>query len=134
MMDPTDYLARSASAEVAPGWPVCAFWTAAWCEECSGVNPGAPMRGRYKTALGCNRLVKREGGLATLAAKLMRISGFPSVTQAEPGTIGLIDTPDAGPTLGIMAVTGKWVCKGVPNGLVFPTGDVLMMWSPECRR
>jgi hypothetical protein len=131
--DPTEYLALSAAAEVDPGWPICAFWVAAWCERVCGVNPGRSIIGRYKTAQGYLWALASEGGLLNLATRLMALEGFPELQQGEPGAVGLIDTAEAGPTLGIMASTGRWVCKGTPSGLVFPEGDVLKMWSPECR-
>lgn len=133
MNDPTAYFARSAGEMFLYGESDCGFWTGAWAEECCGVNPAAAMRGRYKTEAGCVAAVKRRGGLQALVTRLMAQHGFSVLAEPEPGAIGLIDTAEAGPTLGIMAKTGRWVCKGAPTGVVFPKGPILMMWSPVCR-
>ncbi len=54
-----------------------------WCRKMRGVDPAASLRGRYRTALGAMRHVRRLGGFEAMARKLMAGCGF--ATTETPG-------------------------------------------------
>lgn len=49
----------------------CALWVGSYIREVTGYDPASSLRGRYKTALGCMRLLKRHGGLEAVCADAM---------------------------------------------------------------
>jgi hypothetical protein len=131
----TTFLIRAAGERFVVGESDCATWCGRWCEACCGVDPAAPLRGRFRTVVGYKRFLKREGGLESVACRMMEAANFPLVGAPDPGTIGLVDVDGFGPTLGIAAATRRFVFRAWPAGVVFaPKGRVLRMWSPVCRR
>lgn len=48
----------------------CALWSASWVAKCTGADHTPPWRGKYKTAIGASRFMKRRGfdGVAGIAA------------------------------------------------------------------
>ena len=93
----------------------------------TGVDRLADFRGRYRTAKGARRALKRIGGVATVEDLATALTIRPADAQtAQRGDVVLIDG-DLGPTLG--------VCLGVrsafvgPDGLAFaPTAVVRRAW------
>lgn len=57
----------------------------------AGVDPMAPLRGRYRTALGAARLIRAWGGWEAMTASLADAAGLALVEPlaARPGDIGL---------------------------------------------
>lgn len=59
--------------------------------ELAGVDPMLPLRGRYRTATGAARLIRRMGGWDAMTADLADAAGLTLVEPlaARPGDIGL---------------------------------------------
>lgn len=94
----------------------------------TGIDPAAKsFRGKYTTALGAGRLLKKSGGVEGVAAKQCQKHGFDEVPVAfaQRGDVVLIDLPGIGDTLGI--------CTGVSS--VFP-GEEGLVENPTllCRK
>lgn len=104
----------------------CALWSASWIGEFRGTDPAAHFRGRYSTALGCSRLLKREGGLETIACRLAAISGLVATSSPEPGDVGIINTI-IGPALTIRTASG-WAWKA-KRGVSIVPATAVVAWS-----
>jgi hypothetical protein len=85
----------------------CALWACDFIQSQRGVDPGAAFRGRYKTRLGCARLLKRQGGLLTIASDAFAAAGLCTTAEIAPGDVGCIQTP-AGPVLMLATLDGRW--------------------------
>tara|TARA_R110002012_G_scaffold101777_2_gene241138 strand:- start:187 stop:540 length:354 start_codon:yes stop_codon:yes gene_type:complete len=66
-----DFFKRAQQEPFRWGQNDCALWVASYVYEQTGVDPAKILRGRYKTALGCHRLLKKEGGLLAVSKRLM---------------------------------------------------------------
>ena len=107
----------------------CALWVCDWIRLCRGIDPGAAFRGRYRTRLGCARLLRREGGLLDLASRVFAAAGLVSIDgwQLQPGDVGCVATED-GPALAIDAGHGRWAWKGCAGLLVSARWPELRVW------
>lgn len=92
----------------------CALFGADCVEACTGADPAADLRGRYRTELGAARVLKRLGGLAALAAA--RLGPEIPPTLAVRGDIGLSDRGDGRMAL-VVCNGGVWQAPG-PAGIV----------------
>lgn len=71
----------------------CALWMADYVGRVRRNDPGAAFRGRYSTRLGCEKLLKREGGLVALVARVASAVGLHAAEEPERGHIGVILAP-----------------------------------------
>ena len=71
----------------------CALWVANFVLSIRGTDPGATWRGKYRTRLGCERLLKNQGGLAQVMSLGAAACGLPSVDTASTGNVGVIMAP-----------------------------------------
>lgn len=98
----------------------CCLFAADVVRDIDGRDPAAPFRGRYRTAIGAYRALKRYagGGVAETAAKALAAMGCPEIPRkrAQRGDVVLIDT-DLGDALGI-CIGGKVACAA-PSGLSY---------------
>jgi hypothetical protein len=84
------FIKASAEAGFVYGRHDCLLWLADWAVANGWPDPAAAWRGRYATALGCRRLVNREGGMMSIAVKGCRSAGLPRLAcleQMRPGDI-----------------------------------------------
>lgn len=79
-----------------------------------GVDPMAPLRGRYKTRLGALRLIRRMGGWQAMTEALAAQAGLVPGGAAQ-GDLGLVET-GRGPGLAVRALHG-WAAP-LDNGVV----------------
>jgi len=95
----------------------------------TGLDPAAKMfRGRYRGATGAMRLLKKHGGVESIAEQVCREYGFeewPSVAQARRGDVVLGDLSESGPALG--------TCDGINSVFPGPAGAQLVP-TVKCRR
>ncbi|MFQ5783616.1 MAG: hypothetical protein ACE5H8_02180 [Alphaproteobacteria bacterium] len=95
----------------------CALFVCDCILAMTGCDPAARFRGRYRTARGAARALRRIAGVATLDALATRLLGAPvPVATAKRGDIVLLDTDD-GPALGV--VIGARAAFTSPRGLAF---------------
>lgn len=108
----------------------CALFAGAWAEALTGVDAGAPWRGRYSTALGCARLLKREGGLVAVMDRGAMLAGFTPTRTAFAGCVGAVAvTGPRGPDLAGAVFTGRRWALLTPGGLMFATPPPTAMWG-----
>ena len=76
-----------------------------------GIDPMAPLRGRYSTRLGAGRLIARHGGWQAMGDALAARSGLVVMEEGRPGDLGLIDAGGGTLALGICTAPGVWAGK-----------------------
>jgi hypothetical protein len=85
-----DFLAESARTPFAYGRRDCGLWMADWVKAVRGVDPAAHLRGRYRTELGCARLLRRRGGLVEVARACFESVGLVATEKPLAGDVGVI--------------------------------------------
>lgn len=92
----------------------CLMFAADVAAAITGTDPVARLRGRYTTAIGAQRILRREGwgDVAGLAAALW--TEVP-VAHAQIGDWAIVDGADGKPALGVVA--GDRVIARGPDGL-----------------
>jgi hypothetical protein len=83
----------------------CCLFAADWVRLATDLDPAADLRGKYDSALGARRIIKRRGGLAAMVARALIPLGFREValSLATRGDIIVRDSGDgdcAGVVLG----------------------------------
>ncbi len=107
----------------------CALFACDLLQAVSGIDFAAPFRGKYKSARGAARILKRYGG-AGLPASARTTAGLEAVVEkiaearkreevkplmAQRGDLVLLDMPE-GPALGVCL--GAWVAAAGETGMV----------------
>lgn len=115
------YLRAGASRAFAWGEHDCCRFALGWVALRRGIDPGARWAGRYGTARGAARHLRRGGGLLALARSAMAAAGLAATARPAAGDVGVVLT-DQGPALAIRTPTG-WACAGAAGIVVsrFPT-------------
>ncbi len=98
------FLEDAAAKPFRDGERDCALQTADWVRVVTGIETAAHLRGRYSTALGRERLLRRLGGLKAVMTDCAARAGLRSTANPVRGDVGLIDLP------GGMTVSG--ICLG----------------------
>lgn len=75
-----------------------------------GVDPMAPLRGRYGDRQGAFRLIKGLGGWVPMATSLAASAGL-RAGRGEAGEIGVAALPDGGHALVVCVAPGSWAGK-----------------------
>jgi hypothetical protein len=83
----------------------CCLFAADWVRLATDLDPAADLRGKYDSALGARRIIKRRGGLAAMVARALTPLSFREValSLATRGDIIVRDSGDgdcAGVVLG----------------------------------
>lgn len=120
------FLRAAARAPFAWGARDCALTMADWCRAEAGIDPAAPLRGRYRTARGASRHARRRGGLEALGRTLMAEAGFALTDVPAPGDVGIVRHPAAGPAFAIRCALG-WAVKA-PAGIAVGPYPTLAAW------
>ena len=95
----------------------CALFACDACHAMTGVDPAAAVRGKYKTAKGAARAIKRLFGAGSLPALATTTLGAPQAAElARRGDIACVQT-ERGPALGV--VLGQWAAYPGPATLTF---------------
>ncbi|MHA1571607.1 MAG: DUF6950 family protein [Alphaproteobacteria bacterium] len=111
----------------------CALFVCDAIQVMTGIDPAGPFRGRYKTAMGAARALKKYagGGLLATADKITADLGFQTIEPlfAGRGDLGVIEgTVDGLPALAI-CVGLSWACVGLAGLEHHQTADVLTAWK-----
>jgi hypothetical protein len=109
----------------------CCLFASNGVRAITGLDPAAKtFRGKYRDLAGAMRLVRKHGGVEAIAAKQCCRLGFPelpAVALARRGDVVLIDTPNAGPAMGICL--GAQAAFAGPHELTFvPLGECRRAW------
>lgn len=132
-MNLSEFLAQSARRDFVWGEFDCLLWLAAWAMQRGHPDLGAPWRGRYATALGCRRLVKREGGMLAISRTGATGAGLAAVPAGEayPGDIGVgalgSSTWGDEPT-GLLKTRIGWAALKAGGGLWIGPATALGVW------
>lgn len=123
----TEFLREAARQPFAWGQADCSLFMADWVRYVRGIDPAAPLRGRYRTAIGAARHIRRLGGIEAMGRALARSAGLAVTEEPKPGDIGLVRDPVAGPLFAIRTRLG-WVGKA-PAGLALGSFPVIVAWA-----
>lgn len=111
----------------------CLLWLGTWAERNTGIDGGAPWRGRYRTALGCIRTLNRSGGMEACIERGAALAGM-TLAQTDgdirPGAVGLIMAPTAkGPAPTGAIFTGERWAVLTPQGVLSMRATPLRCWN-----
>lgn len=112
----------------------CLLWLGLWSERVTGIDGGAPWRGRYRTALGCARVLNRSGGMEACIERGATLAGGIHTMDTLPGAVGLVtaDTP-RGPSLVGGIFTGQRWAVLMPQGVLSIRATPVRAWNlPTC--
>ncbi|MFN4296809.1 MAG: DUF6950 family protein [Brevundimonas sp.] len=84
----------------------CQLFPAEWVLRVTGLDPAAEWRGRYSTALGRERILKRGGGPLAVMTKGAESVGLQRTSEPKRGDIGLIRV--GGRHYGAVCLGGLW--------------------------
>lgn len=104
----------------------CCSWACGWVLVRRGVDPSAPWRGRYRTARGALRHIRKGGDFRAVVAGAMAAAGLAPTESPMPGDIGIVSTAQ-GLALGLRVARG-WACKS-KNGLVVADFPCVAGWT-----
>jgi hypothetical protein len=97
-----------------------------------GIDPLAPLRGRYATALEAARLIRAGGGFLALARRLAREAGLVRVLP-RAGALGLTEAGVAagpeGRALAICLGPGAWAAKGEDGATILSDAAICEAWD-----
>jgi hypothetical protein len=128
MRDPLTAFLRDAS-RTAFSWERqadCLMWLADWTRAKRGIDPGAPWRGTYRTALGAMRIVTEAGGMAALVEKGLAPFGVSRTGTPRRGDIAIVAL--AGAETGAI-VLGDNVAMLGPRGIVIGQAPLVAAWA-----
>lgn len=127
------FLAHASRTGFAYGRFDCLLWLADWATLNGWPDPGARWRGRYSAALGCRRIVKREGGLVAITAKGCEAAGIPRIEPADiaPGDIAvgaLGDTDWGVSSLGLIRTGLGYAALLKDRGMIIGPARIEAAW------
>ena len=102
----------------------CILTVADWIVLNGHPDPAAPFRGRYRTALGRERIVRREGGMLSVMEAGAARAGLEATEGPLRGDVGLVRMGDH--TLAAICLNRLWAAKG--PGVVVGPAEVLKAW------
>nr|WP_314431402.1 hypothetical protein [uncultured Brevundimonas sp.] len=105
----------------------CALTVAEWVTVATGCpDPAAHLRGRYSTALGRERLLRRLGGLEAVMIDCAHRAGRSETANPVRGDVGLIES--RGQQLAAICLGERWAIQGA--GIEVRTVErVIRAWS-----
>lgn len=125
------YLARAARTRFGYGDHDCLQgFVSGWIALNLGGDPAAPWRGRYRTALGCARLVRREGGVAAILARGAAAAGMIRTSAATPGCVGAVEmiTARGLEVVGAIRTDRGWACR-TKRGVLVAEARAVEIWA-----
>lgn len=78
--------------------------------EVYGIDPMAPLRGRYDNLMGAGRLIHEAGGLEPLSRKLLRDAGLKPCEPRE-GALGVVTDTGGAKAAAICVASGLWLAR-----------------------
>lgn len=116
------FLERAARTPFDYGTFDCCLMPADWIWLKRGVDPAADLRGRYATAIGCARVLAREGGVLAVFARCVASVGLEPTTAPLEGDVGVVDaeTSKGREAVGAICTGPRWAILGRPGLIVAP--------------
>ena len=122
------FLERMAAAPFVDGKADCALTVADWVMVATGCDdPAAELRGRYSTALGRERVLKRKGGLHAVMAEAAIRAGLRPATNAVRGDVGTLR--HRGQILAGICLGDRWAVKSSRGLDALKPDDIIFAWS-----
>ena len=119
------FLETMAATPFVDGSTDCALTVAGWVVACGHEDPAADLRGRYRTALGRERLLRRLGGLDQVMSDRLARVGLALTANPVRRDVGLVEVN--GRPLAAICLGEAWAAKA--EGLWVGTPDaVLKAW------
>ena len=107
----------------------CIGFVGAWVRACRGGDPEAAWRGRYRTELGCARLLQREGGVPGVITQAAGVAGLIPTQNPSRGCIGVVVVPTRRGVAPAAAICtgGEWAVRTA--GVSISARSVLAAWE-----
>ncbi|NNM75069.1 DUF6950 family protein [Enterovirga aerilata] len=121
------FITRGFGLPLTRGGSDCCLWPCDWIVAWRGLDPAAQLRGRYRTALGAERHLRRAGGLLPLARRLMAETGLPEAVEPVPGDVGVV-MDRAGQIIMAIRDGQEWAAKA-DEGVLIEDLPMLAAWS-----
>ncbi|HEY1630792.1 MAG TPA: hypothetical protein VGF56_05720 [Rhizomicrobium sp.] len=124
------FLSRAAAKPFAFGSFDCLLFPADCVRDRLGVDPAAEWRGTYDSALGCERILRREGGVVAIMHKALAPLGVMRTQAPKPGDVGavLVATKGGNRVVGGVKTAHGWAMLGARGLLVLAT-DFTAAWG-----
>lgn len=124
-MTPAEFLATAARTPFQWGVFDCSLMLADWVKVRRGFDPAAHLRGRYRTALGCARVLRREGGVLGVVRACAAIAGLDEARTPCAGDVGVVaaitaDPRRQGSQVGAICTGSRWAVLGEAGLIVAP--------------
>jgi hypothetical protein len=125
------FIARAEAEPFSFGEWDCCLWLAEWGRELTGIDGGVAWRGRYRTALGCHRLLTREGGVAAVVKRGALACGMTQREAARPGAVGVIEviTAKGRRPVGALFTGRRWVVLRHGGGVLGLNAPAITVWG-----
>lgn len=121
------FLEKMAATPFVDGQSDCVLTVADWIVLNGHPDPAAPYRGRYRTALGRERLLKRSSGLHALMAAGAVRSGLLPAKAPVRGDVGTLRY--GGQVLAGICLGSRWAVKSSRGLDALQPDEILFAWS-----
>lgn len=124
------YLDQVSARPFAWGRLDCAMFAGDWVTRITGADPIAEFRGRYRTELGCARILKREGGLLALTERAALAAGLRPTETPTTGAVGVcrVLTSRGAQQATAIRVRACWAFLAT-SGLAVAPGEHIAAWE-----
>lgn len=108
----------------------CLLWLADWAKRNTGKDGGAEWRGRYRTALGCARVLNRSGGMEACIERGAALAGMVETDSPVVGAVGLVNvlTPKGVAPVGAIFTGVRWAVL-TREGVLSVRATPLRAWN-----
>lgn len=120
------FLAAGSALPFSWGQCDCCLWVSDWVMAETGRDPGAGLRGQYRSTATCLRLLRRRGGLSAIVCELMSCGRFEVSRSPALGDVGLIETAIG--VMGAICLGESWAVKSAEGVAILPATPV-KAWS-----
>ena len=104
----------------------CQLFPAEWVRRVTGLDPAAAWRGRYSTALGRERILKRDGGPLAVMTRGAESVGLQRTDEPKRGDVGLIRLD--GRDYGAVCLGERWALVTKSGLAAVKPDEILRAW------
>jgi hypothetical protein len=129
-VDVREFIDRMARLGWDDGQRDCLLWLGLWTEEAVGIDGGGEWRGRYRTPLGRERVLRRSGGMLACISRGAERAGLIEGRVPHAGAVGLIrvDTERGPGEVGAIFNGLRW-CALTPDGVLSVRTTPVCFWN-----